>query len=389
MAHPALVIAERDLRQRIRDRSAIILGVVAPLVIAALMSLAFRGAESIHLNLGVVDDDHGPAAAGLVAALRDPALANLVTVVPETSVAAASAAVRAGRTGAAVVIAPGFTASLGGTRPLQLTLLTTVNNSTAAQIASSITQSFVAQVNADRLSVALAVAGGQAPAAASAALAAERPSLPVQAVEQAFGGKELKIVSYYAPAMAVFFLLFTISFTSRSFFVDRDQGMVERMLAAPVRPISVLLGKVVSTLVFGGVSLAVIIGVTTVAFGADWGDPLAAALLSLVMVLAVTATTALVIVLARTQRQAEGIALFVVFGFALLGGNFVLISSVPAIMQRLALLTPNGWVLRGYTDLATTGGGLSVVATPIAAILAYTAVVAAVVAVLAPRALRR
>ena len=389
MTSPSLVIAGKDLRQRIRDRSAIILGVVAPLVIAALMSLAFRGAETIHLTLGVVDADHGSAAAGLVAALRSPALADLVTVVPEGSEAAASAAVRDGRTGAGIVIPRGFTQSISEARPLPLTMLTNVNNATAAQITSSIAQSFVAQVNADRLSVALAVAGGQSPGAASAALAADRPTLPVQAVEWAFGAKELKIVSYYAPAMAIFFLLFTISFTSRSFFVDRDQGMVERMLAAPVRPISVLLGKVVSTFAFGAVSLAVIIATTTVVFGADWGDPLAAALLSVAMLLAVTATTALVIVMARTQRQAEGIASFVIFGFALLGGNFVLVSSVPAVMQRLALLTPNGWVLRGYTDLATTGGGLSVVGTPIAAILAYTAVVATVVVARAPRALRR
>ncbi|HUZ10324.1 MAG TPA: ABC transporter permease [Acidimicrobiales bacterium] len=389
MAFPALVIAEKDLRQRIRDRSAIILGVVAPLVIAALMSLAFSGTETIHLTLGVVNSDHGAAAAGLVDALRSPALEDLVTVVPETSEAAASAAVRAGHTGAAMVIPPGFTASISGARPLPLTTLTNVNNAPAAQITSSIAQSFVAQVNADRLSVALAVAGGRSPAAASAALAATRPTLPVQTVERAFGAKELKTASYYAPAMAIFFLLFTVSFTSRSFFVDRDQGMLERILAAPVRPISVLLGKVLSAFVFGVASLGIIIAVTTLAFGADWGDPLAAASLSLAMVLAVTVTTALVIVVARTQRQAEGISSFVIFGLALLGGNFVFVSVTPSIMQRLALLTPNGWALRGYTDLATTGGGLAVAVVPIAAILAYTVAAAAVVAVLAPRVLER
>lgn len=107
------------------------------------------------------------------------------------------------------------------------------------------------------------------------------------------------------------------------------------------------------------------------------------------MVLAVTVTTALVIVVARTQRQAEGISSFVIFGLALLGGNFVFVSVTPSIMQRLALLTPNGWALRGYTDLATTGGGLAVAVVPIAAILAYTVAAAAVVAVLAPRVLER
>ncbi|HEY5110247.1 MAG TPA: ABC transporter permease [Acidimicrobiales bacterium] len=389
MAPPALVIAQKDLRQRIRDRSALVLGVVAPLVIAALMSLAFRGAETIHLTLAVVDLDHGAAATGLVGALHGPALRDLVTVVDEPSIGTASTAVHGGHVGAALVIPAGFSQSLTGGRPLALTELTNVNNAIAAQIAEAIAQSFVAQVNADRLTVATAVAGGQPPTGAAAALVDAHLALPVATVQRAFGAHQLKIISYYGPAMALFFLLFTISFTSRSFFVDRDQGMIERILSAPLHPRSVLAGKVLSAFVFGIVSITVIAAVTSFAFGADWGSPMAAGLLSLVMVMAVTATTALVIGVARTQRQAEGISSFVVFGLALLGGNFVFSAATPPLMQRLTLLTPNGWALRGYTDLATTGGGLSVVAGPVAAILVYTVVVAAVAAVLAPRALTR
>jgi ABC-2 type transport system permease protein len=383
------VIAGKDLRQRIRDRSALVLGVVAPLVIAALMSLAFRGAESIHLTLAVVDLDHGASASGLVEALRSPGLRDLVTVVPEPSVPAASAAVQGGHAGAALVIPRGFSASISGPHPLALTELTNVNNAIGAQIASSIAKSFVAQVNADRLSVATAASSGDPPSAAAASLAASRPVLPVDTVERAFGARQLKVISYYGPAMALFFLLFTISFTSRSFFVDRDQGLIQRMLAAPLRPRSILVGKVMSAFVFGITSISVIALVTTLAFGADWGNPMAAGILSLAMVLAVTATTALVIGVARTQRQAEGISSFVVFGLALLGGNFVFVSATPAIMQRLTLLTPNGWALRGYTDLATTAGGLSVVVGPVSAILLYTVVVGVVAAALAPRALTR
>ena len=66
----ALAIARKDLRQRIRDRSAIVVGVIAPVVIAGLMSLAFNGVNSFHFTLGVVELDHGPVAAQLVKALE-------------------------------------------------------------------------------------------------------------------------------------------------------------------------------------------------------------------------------------------------------------------------------------------------------------------------------
>ncbi|MGA3215542.1 MAG: ABC transporter permease, partial [Acidimicrobiales bacterium] len=59
----ALAIARKDMRQRVRDRSAIVVGVIAPVVIAGLMSLAFNGLNSFRFTLVVVELDHGPVSA--------------------------------------------------------------------------------------------------------------------------------------------------------------------------------------------------------------------------------------------------------------------------------------------------------------------------------------
>ena len=383
----AFVIARKDLRQRLRDRSAIVLGLVAPLGIAALMSLAFNGTQNFHFTMGVVDADHGPVAAGLLSVLRGPELRALVTVAPYGSRASAAAAVRDGKAAAALVIPSGFSASVGGDRPLAITTVTSVNDTVAGTITASIASSLVAQLNADRLSVATALAAG-VPASRRAGLEASVAglSIPEQALQRPLGARQLKTISYYSPGMAIFFLLFTVSFTARSFFVDRTQGMIERIRAAPVRPTEILLGKALSVFVYGLLSLGAIAVITSTAFGADWGDPLAAGLLCLALVIAVVSLTAFVIGMSRTQRQAEGISSIVVFGLALLGGNFVFLATAPTVMRNLALLTPNGWALRGFTDLATVGGGLGTVAEPIAAILGFSAVVGAIAVVLAPRA---
>lgn len=386
----ALVIAAKDLRQRLRDRSAIVLTVVAPVVVAALMSAAFSGVEHLHETLAVADEDHGAVAASLLAALRSPQVAPLVTVREEPSASAVSAAVRSGSAGAGLVIPAGFSASVAGAAPKALTTVASVNNALAAQLARSVVDGFTAQVNADRLAVATALAAGAPPERLAAlADAASRLRLPVGTVQRAFGAHELKPISYFAPAMALFFMLFIVSFTSRSFFVDREEGMIERILAAPVSAWEVVAGKALSALVLAAVSVTVMLVVTEAAFGADWGDPLAAVLVALSMVLAVVALTALVIVLARSQRQAEMISSIVIFGLALLGGNFVYVAVEPDVMRTLALLTPNGWALRAFTDLATTGGGLGVAVVPILAILAFTAVVGTAAALLARRVVVR
>jgi ABC-2 type transport system permease protein len=387
MAAP-FVIAGNDLRQRVRDRSAIVLGVIAPLVIAALMSFAFRGTETFHYTLGVVDADRGPVAAALTQVLEDPGLRRFVSVKHLPSAAAAATAIRAKTIQAGLAIPAGFSAASTGSHPIDLQVLTSVDNSVAGTITSSIAASFAAQLNADRLSVATAGAAG-IPADQAARLEAASATLriPEQAVQRSIGAHQLKAVSYYSPAMAIFFLLFTVSFTARSFFVDRANGMIERMLAAPVRPYEILAGKALSVFVFGIVSLTIIAVVTSAAFGANWGNPLAAAALCLAMVISVVCVTALVIGVARTQRQAEGFASIAVFGLALLGGNFIFLSTSPPIMRHLALLTPNGWALRGFTDLATKGGGLGTVMAPVGAILVFSLVVGAIAVLLARRAL--
>jgi ABC-2 type transport system permease protein len=382
-----LAIARKDLRLRIRDRSAIVVGVLAPVLIAGLMSLAFSGLNSFHFTLGLVELDHGPVAAQLVKALEARQLDQVITVRSFASPALARAGIKDGELGAALVIPAGFSGSVTSQHPEALMTITSSQATVSGEVTRSIVASFAAQLNADRLAFATALAAG-APRADTAELIRRVSALriPLQTVERPAGAHELKVISYYSPGMAIFFLLFTISYTARSFFVERSQGLVERIRAAPVRPVEILLGKAMSVLVYGVVSLGTIGVITSAAFGADWGAPLPAALVGLALVISVICLTALVIGIARTQRQAEGVASIIVFGLALLGGNFFLISGAPSAIQHLALLTPNGWAIRGFTDLATIGGGVGTVVQPVLAILAFSAIVGALAVSLARRA---
>jgi ABC-2 type transport system permease protein len=384
----AFVIAGKDLRQRFRDRSAFVIAVVAPVVIAALMSLAFHGVENFGFTLGIVNLDRGPIAAGITKSLEDPALRKVVTTRQITSAAAARAEIQGNKIGAALVIPAGFSASVVADKPASLTTMRSANNAIAGDVTSSIASSFVAQVNADRLAlVTAAAAGASASEIDRAAQTIAQLKIPVQAVQRPIGARELKVISYYSPGMALFFLFFTITYVARSFFVERSQGMIERMRAAPVRPAEILAGKALSVLVYGGLSLLIVGVVTSAAFGASWGPVLPALVLGAAVVVAVVCLTAFVIGVSRTQRQAEGISSIIVFGLSILGGNFFFISQAPSAMKRLALLTPNGLALRGFTDLATIGGGFGTIAQPVLGIVAFSAIVAAVAVFLAPRAM--
>lgn len=174
--------------------------------------------------------------------------------------------------------------------------------------------------------------------------------------------------------MAIFFLFFTVSFGARSILDERRQGTMRRLLASAAPPGGVLAGKALAAFTLGTAGMLVMWLATTLVFGADWGDPLAVVALTVSSVLSAIGITALVVTLvvtlARTDEQAEGYSSLVVFTLALLRGNFIYLAQLPELLQRAALLTPNGWALRGFVDLVADGGGLATVARPVAVTLA-------------------
>ncbi|MFD5246127.1 ABC transporter permease [Amycolatopsis sp. NPDC058340] len=375
----AFVVAGKDLRQRLRDRSAWILGFLAPVAVAMLVSFAFRGAESFHTDVAVVNEDGGVLAAAFTAHLAGPELESVLTLVEVKGTAEARALLDEGDLGAAFVLPSGFSAAATGGEIRPITVLSSVDSPLAGAVARSIAESFVAQLNADRLSVAVAVAAGAPPGNLPEEAAGLR--LPERVVPKAAGTEKLTGVGYYGPAMGIFFMFFAIGFGAKGYFEERRNGTLDRIGVAPVRPRSILVGKALATFVYGAASLSSVAVVTSLFFGAEWGPPLAVGAVILALALTLVCLTAFVIAIAGSDRQADGIASIIIFGLVLLGGNFVLIGGAPEFMRRLALLTPNGWALRAFTDLAGGAGWTSVIL-PVMAILAFCGVVSVATAVL-------
>lgn len=365
------VIALKDLRQRLRDRSALVLGFIAPLAVAWLVSAAFGSSQTFHMDVGVVDRDRGQVAAGFQTFLRLPELSDLVTVTVVGSEAEARSKVDKGTLDTAFVLPEGFSSAVVAGTGRPITVLGSVDSSIATQVSRSLASSFTAQLEAVRLSVATAVEAG-APHAQAAALAeaASRIRPPETVVAQSASTRTIDAISYYAPGMGIFFMLFAISFGSRGFFLERAGGTMERLVAAPITSGAVLLGKSLATFVYGVASLGTVALVTSLVFGAYWGPVPAVVALVLSLALVLVGLTALVIALARTERQAEGLSSILVFGLVLLGGNFIFISAAPPLLRNLALLTPNGWALRAFTDLAG-GADWTAVVTPVLVLLVF------------------
>ncbi|MFE6648850.1 ABC transporter permease [Nocardioides sp. NPDC057772] len=369
--HPSLQIAAKDLRQRARDRSAFLLAIVVPFTLAAIFSLLFGPAATPRaFEYAVVDQDRSAVsrsfAVDVLGAMQDQGVAE----VSELDEDEARAGVRDGDLDAAFVLPRGFAADVASPRPAELSVVGSADSPTATVVARSVARSYVGGLDAARVAVAAVGASRPGLTAAEIERVAQetvRGVPPVALEDVSAAARVLDVKTYFAAAMAVFFLLFTVQFGVSSLIDERGEGTLARLLAAPVPRWAILVGKLLTSVVLGIVSLTVLMVASALMLGADWGDPLGVALLVVTGVLAGTGITSVIASLARTSEQAGTWQAVVAVTLGLLGGSFFPVQQGGEVVANLSLVTPHAWFLGGLGDLA--GGGGAEQALPSAAAL--------------------
>jgi ABC-2 type transport system permease protein len=376
-----LLICGKDLKARLRDRSALLIGIVVPLALAFIFNAIFGGitGNSGAIALGVVNADRGAASARFVSGvLGAVGRSGLITIHREPTVARARALAANGTLDAVIIIPAGFSARAASQRAAAMQVIGNVGAPISAEIARSIAESYTADLNRVRLSVATVLAAGGGPAAGSPgriqALAARAAAAtaPVAVADVSAQSKQLDQKSFFAAGMAVFFLFFTVQFGVTSLLEERNDGTMARLLAAPISRTSILAAKLLTSFLLGLVSMFVLVVATSLLFGASWGNPLGVAVLVVAAILAATGIMAFIATFAKNAEQAGNWQSVVAVVLGLLGGTFFQVSLAPGVLSRLTFIAPQAWFMRGLGDLR--GGSLSAVWVPALAMLAFAVV---------------
>ena len=379
----ALVIAAKDFRQRLRDRSAIIVAVIAPFGLAAIFGMLLGGTEDgLDLRYAYADLD----GSSISSALRDGPLAGLeeagvATITEVDGRDAAEAAIEAGDVGAALIVPAGYASAVQSAETADLEIIGSTQAGLATDVLRAVATSFTAELDGIRIATgtAASVMGVSDPAAVGelGARAAQTTSpLTVRAVDSEL--QQVVPTTFYAASMAIFFLFFTAQFGVLSLLTERRQGTLPRLVAAPISPSAIVLGKAIGSFALGIVAMAVLVVASTMLLGARWGDPFSVAILVLAAVTAAMGITALITTLARTEEQAGGWNSIVAVTLAILGGAFFDLSQGPEILTQVSFLTPHAWFLEGLDRLAAPSAVLADIALPAAALFGMGLVTGAV-----------
>jgi ABC-2 type transport system permease protein len=384
------LVAGVELRRRLRNRSAVVTAFVGPLALATVFGVLLSGTSSFHVTIGIVDHDGSEISAGWVDALTDadtggdaddpdddPVTFVRIETEQSTSstadpLAATRTAVDDGDVDAAIVVPAGFGAAVTSGGATGFDVVRDPGGQVSGAIAEAVARQFASGLGSRRL--AAATAGTLGAAVDAEALAAFVDSVDTAIASEAPGGRSIDAASFYGVAMSIMFLFFTVSFAARSIVAERQSGVLPRMLASSASPSSIVTGKVVAVSVLGLAGFATVWGVTSIAFGAPWGAPVAVVATMVATVLAIAGVATFVCGLARTEQQADGYTAVVAFLLALLGGNFVGPGQAPAALRRLASFTPNGQAIDAFTRIAVDSAGIGDVTRQLALLLGFAAV---------------
>jgi ABC-2 type transport system permease protein len=363
-------LARVELIRRIRNRSALITAVVAPLALATVFGLLIGGSTTASFEIGVVDLDNGDASQALVASLvdssvDDPAAATVTFIALDGDRDSAMISVDDEDVGAAIVIEPGYATAAGG----GFEVLRNPDRTLSGQLAAAVAASIAARSDQVTLAVAATAAlTGEAPSTMviDAAMAAE----PVLSLTDADSGEGVDSYAFYGASMAILFLFFTVGFAGRSLVAERRSGLLARVQSSPATPGEILAGKALAVAALATAGFVVVWAATSALFGARWGNPAGVALVIVATVAALTGVATFIAALARTEQQADSYTSAATFTFALLGGNFVG-PDAPALLSKLAKLTPNGWALDAFTTLSADPVGPTRVLAPVLVLLGF------------------
>jgi ABC-2 type transport system permease protein len=374
----AMTIAAKDITERLRDRSAILLAVVIPLGLAFVLNATLSGVTEgeFHTDVVVYDADRGEVAAGFWQLLASVEEDGFLTVTAASDEASARAQIDDGAVSAAILIPDGFSAAVAANQPAELAVVANPDFPIEAQVVSSIASGFTEEINAVRLSVATAQAAGSEidPAEVAALVAAARQQttpVKLEGIEAEESGFDF--ATFFAMGIAVFFLFFTVQFGILSLVDERDTGTMARLLAAPISRQSILAGKLLSSFTIGIASTVVLWWASSLLMGANWGNAFGVLLLIIVGVAAAMGLTAVVAMSAKTAEQAGALTAFIVVVLGMVGGVFFPITRDVGFLAVASRLTPHFWLMDGFQDLSA-GAGVSAILPAAASVLVFAVV---------------
>jgi ABC-2 type transport system permease protein len=383
-----------------RDKAALALAFVLPIGFFTIFAIIFGSMHDTvpRVKVIIVDADRSQASRSLVSALQKedtlvvrthPDAAKNAPTPPDYTAATAEAAVKAGDVSVALIIPQGW-----GANPLafgpdrdsngpKIQLLNDSSDAIAPQVVSGIlqkaamtsmpatmaemgqkyTEKYVGQLTPaqrkqwdDNMAYLkkLQQERAQPSAGSSSSSGSNGFNGPVAVQAHAVLGESQNkpMISYYAAAVGVMFLLFTASGSAGSLLDEADSGTLDRVLSSRINMTTLLAGKLTYNMFLAFAQLTAMFVFGWALFHVDlWSHVPGFLVMGLSTAFAVAAFGMLLASLAKTRAQLGAISTLLILTMSSIGGSMFPKYLMSPAMQKAGLFTLNSWAIDGFTKV--------------------------------------
>jgi len=158
------------------------------------------------------------------------------------------------------------------------------------------------------------------------------------------------------PGYTIYGVFWIVNLLAGSVLREKREGTFRRLLTAPIGRAVMLAGKMLPYYIINLVQLLLMLSVSSLLFGMSLGHS-GAGLVAVSLAVAATATGlgVLVSAIVRTETQMSGLTVLLLLGLSAMGGCFVPRFIMPPWLRTVGLVTPHAWALDAYQDLLVRG----------------------------------
>lgn len=250
-----------------------------------------------------------------------------------------------GRVKAAVIIPPGYAANLRAGRAAQAQVLIDGSDPLVSQTLFSSSTAIGQAESADVL----------------ARITGREPNQPVDVRPRVWYNPDMRSVNFNVPGLVGAILQnVTLMLTAFAVVRERERGTLEQLIVTPIRPMELMIGKIVPYLVIGFVDLILILGVGTLWFGVPIAGSIPLLMFSaLLFLMGALGIGLLLSTVSKTQLQAMQLAFFIILPNFLLSGFMYPREAMPKAIYAISNFLPLTYFLQVLRAVILKGAGVS------------------------------
>jgi ABC-2 type transport system permease protein len=151
---------------------------------------------------------------------------------------------------------------------------------------------------------------------------------------------------------AILMLLFSVAGVGTSILEEKENGTINRLLYSPLKGSTILYSKMLFAFFISILQLTTMFIFAWLVLNMDMSVNIPGLILMITATsFAVSSLGIFLAAVAKTRQQAQNLSIIIILVMSAIGGSMIPLFIMPAILQKIALLSVNYWGIQGFYDL--------------------------------------